>query len=47
MFVRNKLDDVHNRAVSYEEAWFFSEQLGCLAYYESSAAEDTNVDEIL
>jgi hypothetical protein len=44
--VGNKLDDVNNRAVTYEEAWKFSEQLGCLAYYESSAANDTNVDEI-
>lgn len=44
--VGNKLDDADNREVTYSEGFKLCEELGCLAYYETSARNALNVDEV-
>jgi len=46
VLVGNKSDDTANRKVTYDEAWKLCEELGCLAYYETSARDAINVDDV-
>lgn len=42
----SKLDDETNRKVSYNDAWALCENLNGLAYYETSARNGVNIDEV-
>ena len=46
MLVGSKVDDVLNRKVSIDEAHQFFKQHNCLAYFEVSARDGINIDEV-
>ena len=46
MLVGSKLDEIKKRRISMQDAVDFSERNECLAYYETSAKDAINIDEV-
>lgn len=46
ILVGSKCDDTQHRKVAKEEAQALCDQLGCLVYYETSARENINIDQV-
>ena len=46
ILVGNKVDKVEQRVVSIHEGEELCKELGCIAYYETSAQSNINVDEV-